>query len=672
MPRRQSRAVPPWRRGRQQPAARPVQLTGRSARAFAREYAKASQQAPRKNGTAASNDALATTRAWRFRRHMPPFVWGGGLAVAGAILHAAPHPLLFGILAGAGAPVLLVWSTRHLSRFAKRGSEAAAVITSLWLPVLAALGFTKPIPALLALTWAPCLALWVRHYRWRPAPPELVPEAVVDTSDEAVWQRLATRRRWSGHLTGREDIPGGRKYQIQLDGIETHIGQVIAEPRTIAAAWHKPQTEAYVEPHPTGVESRGTLTLLKAGTLQGVHEWDGSGFSEKGIARIGRFADSQPVRIRAWVPRDGTRHGLIAGCMGSGKTETLNLLIWLALTSPVPIVPVILDPQNGQSLPQWRGKVLYAAGVEECARMIRGLHAGMMDRSKRLASMVWDDDGHKAKGMEFFDPHLTGLPIVMTIIDEAPLLLSGDGNAKLAAEMVRLNAAGAKLARKTGDSRWPVAQVPSLSELGDQSLRSMLVGGNVICLRTGDRVSGGMVGLEADPSALPKFFPDGEPTSGLGYAVTMDNRQAPMRGDLVPSRMRHQAVEVPALEDDYLEAMDRAMGAQGVLLPSGPVAEPAPADDAPEGRRCIDAVWQVLSDRGAEMNRGEIIGWVNDLAKDMWGRDKPFSIRAISDALRDLVDGKSPGRTVTKPRDGVYRAAAPSRTAGNDPERGAA
>jgi hypothetical protein len=36
-------------------------------------------------------------------------------------------------------------------------------------------------------------------------------------------------------------------------------------------------------------------------------------------------------------------------------------------------------------------------------------------------------------------------------------------------------------------------------------------------------------------------------------------------------------------------------------------------DNTPEGRRCIDAVWQVLSDSGKPMERGEIIKWVNEL-----------------------------------------------------------
>ena len=132
------------------------------------------------------------------------------------------------------------------------------------------------------------------------------------------------------------------------------------------------------------------------------------------------------------------------------------------------------------------------------------------------------------------------------------MLLSGGGNAKRAHEMIRMQATRAKLGRKTGGCRWLVAQVPSLSELGDQSLRSMLVGGNVVCLRTGDKVSAGMLGLEADPSALPKYFPYGEATGGLGYAVGSDNRQAPFRTDLVPRPDAPPAREVPQLEPEFL------------------------------------------------------------------------------------------------------------------------
>ena len=665
MPRRQTREIPRWRRGKPpQPAPQVIQLRGRHARTLMHELKAREAAAPDRepNSAAPVNDVLARTGAWRHRRILPPLGWGTGLAGLGAGLHITPNPVLFGILGGIAAAALMIGFTRHLSAFARYWCDAAAFLTLAWIPALAGAGFSAPAPALLAITWVIMAGVWARHYQIPPQEVRPAPEPAEDISpDAAVWEKLAARKKWHGHLGDREDIPGGQKYEIRLDGSETHVGQLIADPRAIAAAFDRAMTEAYVEPHPTGIESRGTLTILKAGTLQRTAEWDGAGFSRDGIARIGRFADSQPTRIRAWVRRDGTRHGLVAGTSGAGKSELLNLLLWLAVTSEIPVVPVILDPQNGQSLPQWQDKVLYAAGVGDCARMMRGLSAGMMDRSQRMAAMTWDDDGHLAKGLQFFDAELTGLPVVMPIIDEAPLLLSGDGNAKLGADMAYLTAVSAKLGRKTGLSEWLVAQVPSLAELGgDQALRSMLAGGNVVCLRTGDTVSAGMLGLDADPSSLPKYFPDGEPTQGIGYAVTLDNRQAPMRTDLVPSRMRHQSIKVATLEPEFLEAMDRAM--KGSVSPSSALPAPAgqpetPVDEGPDGRRCADAVLLVLADRGTPMERGEVIKWVGELATTGWGRDKPFSIKAVGDALRALTEAGK----ITRVRDGVYQAAAPVR-----------
>jgi hypothetical protein len=56
------------------------------------------------------------------------------------------------------------------------------------------------------------------------------------------------------------------------------------------------------------------------------------------------------------------------------------------------------------------------------------------------------------------------------------------------------------------------------------------------------------------------------------------------------------------------------------------------------------------------MERGEVIKWANEMAQTGWGRAKPFSIRAIGDALKGLAAGEFPGREVSKPRDGVYQA----------------
>ena len=70
----------------------------------------------------------------------------------------------------------------------------------------------------------------------------------------------------------------------------------------------------------------------------------------------------------------------------------------------------------------------------------------------------------------------------------------------------------------------------------------------------------------------------------------------------------------------------------------------------------MDAVWQVLADSGQPMERGEIIRWVSELATTGWGREKPFSIRSVTNALAALAEGDG-GRLITKVRDGVYQAA---------------
>ena len=58
-----------------------------------------------------------------------------------------------------------------------------------------------------------------------------------------------------------------------------------------------------------------------------------------------------------------------------------------------------------------------------------------------------------------------------------------------------------RLGRKTGTALWLATHIPSLSDLGgEQALRDMLRGGNVVSMRTANRVATGMLGLEKDPS----------------------------------------------------------------------------------------------------------------------------------------------------------------------------
>jgi hypothetical protein len=569
------------------------------------------------------------------------------------------HVFRAAVVAGPVAAVAILLLTRHLSAFARGAAAALALLTVLWLPLLAAYGWTRPWPALLFGCWACVLVPWVKRYAWRPAPETEVPEQ----TDYETWNLLAAERKWNGYLGTREDLPGGgRRYPIQLDGIKTVMSNVLSASENVAGAWHKPMTEAFAERDQHGVTSSGYITVLGRDTLQKVREWNGDGIDPvTGLGKAGRFADNSPAHLKFYTPRYGTRHGLVSGTTGGGKSEMLNLLIFIALasSSSLPIVPVILDPQNGQSLPFWRDRVLYATGEDECNAMLDGLHAGMLDRSDYLANLRWTDEPDiPMRGMPFFDQALTGLPIPLIIFDEAHMLLKGD--TKDSRLIVGKTEEIGRLGRKTGTALWLATHIPSLSDLGgSQALRDMLRGGNVISMRTANRVATGMLGLEKDPSEIPMYFRDGKETYGLGYVAGPDNRpDAPMRSDLVPKAMRRKVPAVPALDDRFAEAMQHAMDRHRPASVPDPstlgvpftVVPPAAEEDGPKGRTASDAILSVLHENGGEMGRGEIELGVRELAT-VWGRKKPWVMRSIGLALENLLASGE----IEKPAGNTYR-----------------
>jgi hypothetical protein len=112
-------------------------------------------------------------------------------------------------------------------------------------------------------------------------------------------------------------------------------------------------------------------------------------------------------------------------------------------------------------------------------------------------------------------------------------------------------------------------------------LRSLLVGGNVFCLRAGDKVTGNMLNIQANPWELPKLFPNGLETFGLGYCDTVEQRlSTPFRADWVEDpelvaetakiaplddRAAAKMAEIIAQEDATAEQLSRAADAATLL-----------------------------------------------------------------------------------------------------------
>jgi hypothetical protein len=493
--------------------------------------------------------------------------------------------------------------------------------------VLAFTGLARPWAWFALVSWAVPACFWISHYRWRPAKATVT--AKRDTSDEDVFAELAARKKWQAWLGPARQIEGGTQWQVICLGAQTHIDQIVSEPNAIAAAYDKPVTEAYVEPSEDGVKSRGRLTKLTTSTLDTPRRWDGIGIDPRtGLAVVGRFPDSKPVRERYFnLPRDGVKHTIVAGADGSGKTGLLDMGLSISARSGL-IAPVILDPQQGQALPAWREHVPYACGLDECMVYLRGLHAAMFRRSEYLANLEWrDDKGKLRRGMGFFNPFLCGLPIVEITLDEAPVLLKVPRPSKTQMSAVQMILDLGKLGRKAGFRLRLAAQVPSLAELGAQELRSMLVGGNVFCLRTGDKVSGGMMNIQASPYELPKYFRDGKPTHGLGYADELSGRAStPMRADWVedPYEVADQAAEEGLIRPP--DDMTAECLAAAIAAGDDDMADLARAADS-ASRGQLDVLRRI----SGRMTQGEIIAACLD---DM-------SLSEVTTTLRQLAeDGK--------------------------------
>lgn len=577
MPRRPARRKerPLWQsRSPQTRASGPVVVVkGRNARAMTRQLQAQAKTLPAAQPSAPGPPAA---RAFRFRYHLIPLGWMGAAALGFPAHYAGAWVLaLLGYLAAGVAVGLL---TRHLPPYPRSRSQAFAGWADLAGTVTAIWGLVRPLDLLLLGSWLFMTLRWVHHFGWRPPKPG---QPVIDTSVHAVWMQLAEKNKWKAHLGTPRQIPGGEQYPVICQGAHTHIDQIMERPSAIAAAYDRPVTEAYVEPDPSGIKSRGVFTKLRTGTLDEVREWNGQAIDLRtGLAMIGRFPDGKPVRERYFIlPRDGVKHTLVSGCDGSGKTGLIDLGLSVSAVSGL-IAPVILDPQMGQALPAWRDHVPYACGVDECMTYLRALHAAMMDRSEYLGQLEWIDDRggrqRRRRGMGFFNPFTQvvhpdgtigplGLPVIEVTLDEAPILLAisqkiGTQTVKAVDLVLDLG----KLGRKAGFRLRLAAQVPSMKELGASELRSILVGGNVFCLRAGDKVSGGMVNIAAPPWQLPKVFANGEPTYGLGYAATIDNRPAsPMRTDWVPDPYEvAETAAIRTMDDRAAEAMARVITAQ--------------------------------------------------------------------------------------------------------------
>jgi hypothetical protein len=472
---------------------------------------------------------LTLVIGWLFKktwRHLLPVYWIlTELAVAwlSGPLGVAWSTVAFAVIAA--ACVAVCWPARSRTVRAWRGL-IALVLGGIAVATTAGGGNTAMAAHPTLTVFVPALAgvvlgwPWWHHLRQRPPvePVETQPqEPATEEPAAPVVDPLTAywARRWQSEVVGEgvcegttlvhaisprpgvtEAIirlaPGSKPKQIVKTGTDIEVAMDLDEG---TVGWRT-----------TGKAAKLQISIAERSYIADGVPWTGTTCTN-GRCQITTFADGSPGH---WVfsrPNFGVLGGLVVGSSGAGKSRALGALIANLLDDGWQTI--VGDPQNGQSLPDWKDTVEYHAGVDAVVLLLRRYHAEVMRRSLMLADVgvnVFDENDPRVQKL--------GLRKTMTIIDECQLVLIPNTPIVVLAEQI------AETMRKTGCGLILATQLPQMRSLGGSiRLRDALVGGNALVLRLSNRGSGTTIlpdGFVGDPFAIEPEI-DGKTTAGMGY-----------------------------------------------------------------------------------------------------------------------------------------------------------
>jgi hypothetical protein len=456
--------------------------------------------------------------ARRYRYSLAPLVTMGSLAGSGALATAFNAPSLAmaaGTVAVGGIGAVV--ARRKLAATTRRWwAGAVTCCSAAWLGTVAATGMAEPMPGLLAIGTAVLGGPWWYHYRNRlrlpqavqrvaaPAPEMSAPEVAIDP----VWTDKVVAR--GGPLSGAiadgwTAIEDGRTTGVWLpDDAKILTDSAIDMTMQVTQLYRKRLGEVLIERHMDGREGHIQVTVLDQLPLLQALPWSGPQLDLKtGIFPIGTFADGRGRAMVRLFNRDeyGIYHTLVSGGTGSGKSAILNMLVAEIEHSGVGVTWII-DPQNGQSMPEWvnSGKIdKIATDTEQAFELLQAAEAVMYANSEYLSKVEWiDEDGDKRIGKGWFDP-TPEMPFLALVIDEAHIPLADPKFAEIVGNI-------AKMGRKAGVMLILATQTPTQEELGGKhggKIRDNVGMGNIIVLRTKSKMTAPMLTLPINPSKLP-------------------------------------------------------------------------------------------------------------------------------------------------------------------------
>ncbi|MCW2900886.1 MAG: hypothetical protein JWO67_3151 [Streptosporangiaceae bacterium] len=573
---------------------------------------------------------------WRFRRQLAPLAVMGSTFTAGSVLNVFSTPW-WAVLATGAVALGGAWWTAYVKAvsFWRHIQAAAAIMAgTLWLMEAVMHGVAQPMPAwlvgvggVLAMPW------WWRHRIRNHA----APAPVIDSDPELI-ELWRTKVSCAGgplehsRILEVEEIRGGWSGLGEVT--KGNYDRAVMATKDIGGALKLKTGSITIEPSPDGSLHLFQVLVQSDNPLQEVHHWPGPTLDvATGVSRIGLYTDANPVKYRHYRPKSGPVHDLIAGSTDAGKSVLVKLLLAEERHSGV-IASVLLDPQRGQSYSEsgWKKAVAqFAGGIVEIRARLQELRDRMYARNELMSTIRWvDEDGYEVEGIEEFTPGdpRHGLCMISVTVDEAQTVLADPVCCALIEEMIGMS-------RKCGIKFRLITQVPLLGSLGNSmAIRDAVAAGNVIVFRTANRLSGQVAfngSMPVDPCTLPKEWPNGDTTSGLGYIFGPGaDRPATIRTYLIVKPRQWATSGTPAALEPY--SGPPVAGGDGASQ-AAPVGTKTETDDDSDQKRTGEhAVLVYLAEHdGSEVNRGEMVGHIQA------NTTPPPALRTITKALTDLV-----------------------------------
>jgi hypothetical protein len=573
----------------------------------------------------------ATSLRWRSRRHLPALY--GPPAVLVAVLAAREAGLLFwSLIAVAFLTVAGLWRTPDESRWAylvTAGGIVAALVTVIgFTPTTWLFARVIPGPGIPLAGWVAFLAVWAwtldTYRRWlnlRDVQPDTLPPLAW------AWDTWVIPKILPGSwLNITDETDDKTTAEIHWDReLGRTADDVIAKAPQIAAALRAQAGTLVIETHDEGSHA-AYLTLFAQNPLAESPQWPGPTFNpEDGVAEAGTYSDGTKVGVQFLSPSGG-RGGLIAGATNSGKSAFISWLLREAYDSGV-VVPIFLDPQEGQSAPEWTGHIAAVHGAQDCAIALNLIARHVMARSTVMGKL-------RLGNYRLTDLPKHGLPPILLIVDELPVLTGGETKGQVVEALNTI----AQTGRKVGISPWVATQSPLLDSFAGGLFAGQLASANTVMFRLDKRSGSAMLGGQAAIAAtnLPMNLPGRRPTSGMAFSNGIDGRAVPWR-DWHPDSIPTPDIAGPANGDPTLGDLTRrlieSLPLAGLELPldDAPEDEPAPdlivVPDRPKHAR--DAVMRVVDEHGGVAST-EVI---QRTVQARWG----LSESSVTKALRALV-----------------------------------